>query len=544
MNHTAMIGRIIAAMLLMSTAGLQGSGPLSKQLSRIAARDFQTSDRCMACHNGITTTSGDDISFGFSWRPTMMANSARDPYWQGGVRREILDHPSAREAIEDECSICHMPMARYEAHMAGLAGQVFAFVPFNLANSIGRLAADGVSCTVCHRIEPENFGTRASFVGRFVVKTFRQGTNPSVYGPFAVDQGRASVMLSSSGFQPAEGEHVRQSELCAICHTLYTKPIVDGAADVEEFPEQVPYQEWLHSDYRSRRSCQSCHMPAVQEEAPVTSVLAQVHPSVARHTFLGGNFFMPRLFGRYGPELGVVALPQEFEAAASRTIAHLQAESARISIQEATLSDGVLRVNLLVENLTGHKLPTAYPSRRVWVHFVVRDRQRRIVFESGALNPDGSIAGNDNDASPSRFEPHYREIRSADQVQIYESILGDASGRVTTGLLNAVGYLKDNRLLPRGFDKRSAAKEIMVYGEAASDPNFLGGGDSIRYVVGVRNAQGPYHVDVELYYQPIGYRWASNLRPYNAGEPQRFVSMYDAMAKGSAVVLSRAWVSR
>src|SRR5215210_3313850 len=83
---------------------------------------FQTSDRCVACHNGITTRSGEDISIGVSWRTSMMANSSRDPYWMAGVRRELADHPAAAKAIEDECTICHMPMMRYEAKLAGGRG--------------------------------------------------------------------------------------------------------------------------------------------------------------------------------------------------------------------------------------------------------------------------------------------------------------------------------------------------------------------------------------------------------------------------------------
>ena len=70
---------------------------------------FQTSDRCFACHNGLSTSAGEDVSIGFSWRPTMMANSARDPYWQAAVRREVTDNPAARDAIEDKCATCHMP---------------------------------------------------------------------------------------------------------------------------------------------------------------------------------------------------------------------------------------------------------------------------------------------------------------------------------------------------------------------------------------------------------------------------------------------------
>ncbi len=44
--------------------------------------------------------------------------------------------------------------------------------------------------------------------------------------------------------------------------------------------------------------------------------------------------------------------------------------------------------------------------------------------------------------------------------EIYEPILKDMSGKVTTGLLHAVGYLKDTRLLPKGFDKSTAEKDI------------------------------------------------------------------------------------
>ena len=62
-------------------------------------RLFFTSDRCVACHNGIVTAQGEDISFGTSWRPSMMANSARDPYWQASVRRETLVPTKMRDEM-------------------------------------------------------------------------------------------------------------------------------------------------------------------------------------------------------------------------------------------------------------------------------------------------------------------------------------------------------------------------------------------------------------------------------------------------------------
>jgi hypothetical protein len=230
--------------------------------------------------------------------------------------------------------------------------------------------------------------------------------------------------------------------------------------------------------------------------------------------------------------------------ASERTVAFLQSESARVSIPSVEMISGRLQVRVLVQNLSGHKMPTAYPSRRAWLHLVIRDGKNNTVFESGALHSDGSIQGNDNDADAARFEPHYREITSSDQVQIYEPILKDAAGHVTTGLLSAVGYLKDNRLLPGGFKKETAEPDIAVVGEAADDPNFTDAGNLVQYSVGVGDAQGPFQIEAELWYQPIGFRWAHNLAAYNAAEPRRFLNYYDSMASSTAVLLARAEARR
>ena len=72
----------------------------------------------------------------------MMANSARDPYWQGAVRRETIDHPESAAAIEDECSKCHMPMARFTAHTGGREGQVLAHVGIGVRGDAADVHAD------------------------------------------------------------------------------------------------------------------------------------------------------------------------------------------------------------------------------------------------------------------------------------------------------------------------------------------------------------------------------------------------------------------
>jgi len=129
-------------------------------------------------------------------------------------------------------------------------------------------------------------------------------------------------------------------------------------------------------------------------------------------------------------------------------------------------------------------------------------------------------------------------------VQIYESVMVDQAGAVTTGLLSAVRYVKDNRLLPRGFDKRTADKDIAVHGGAADDADFTGAGDRVRYSIALSDAEGPFQLEAELWYQPISYRWATNLKKYDAVEPRRFTGYYDAMAAGSAVMLVKATAAK
>lgn len=470
-----------------------------------------------------------------------MANSSRDPYWQASVRRESIDHPESQRTIEGECSICHMPIARFEARQQGGQGEVFTHLPLDSDDPAGKQAADGVSCSVCHQISKEKLGTRESFNGGFVIdKPESKGARPE-YGPFDIEKGQTRIMQTSTGgFQPNDRKHIQQSELCATCHTLYTKSLGARGKELGAFPEQMPYPEWQHSDFRDKQSCQSCHMPVVKEPVRITRVLGVPRENLSRHVFVAANFFMQRMLDRYRDDLSVVAQPEELTEAADRTVSFLQAKSARVSIGALEMRGGRLETDVTVENLSGHKLPTAYPSRRAWLHLTVRNRANNVVFESGALHPDGSIEGNDNDADPKRFEPHYREIRSADQVQIYEPILKDQNGHVTTALLSAVGYVKDNRLLPRGFDKLTAEPDIAVYGDAAQDPAFTDTGNRVRYSVAVGSGDGPFHVEAELWYEPIGFRWANNLKPYDAAEPKRFTGYYDATGNGAAVLLVRA----
>jgi hypothetical protein len=130
--RVALAGAVFAACGLLvggTTAAIRAAG---------SKPQFHTSDRCVACHNGLQTASGEDVSIGFDWRASMMANSSRDPYWQASVRRETIDHPQATSEIQDDCAVCHMPILHYEAKLRGERARVFEQLPVGRLRAIGR----------------------------------------------------------------------------------------------------------------------------------------------------------------------------------------------------------------------------------------------------------------------------------------------------------------------------------------------------------------------------------------------------------------------
>ena len=173
---------------------------------------FKTAGNCMPCHNSLTSPAGEDVSIGLNWRASIMANSSRDPYWQAGVRRETIDHPSAAADIEDECSICHMPMARTTAHANGRKGQVFAHLPIGQHDESEDLRRTTACRTLCHQISTEKLGTKESLSA---ASSSPDGSRPCArYLARSESTGLKTVMRSSAEFQPTQGAHIRQSN-CA-----------------------------------------------------------------------------------------------------------------------------------------------------------------------------------------------------------------------------------------------------------------------------------------------------------------------------------------
>jgi hypothetical protein len=353
-------------------------------------------------------------------------------------------------------------------------------------------------------------------------------------------------MQSSVGYLPVHGPHIEEAGLCATCHTLFT-PTLDAQGDVVgEFPEQVPFLEWEHSDFGDGvgedRTCQGCHMPVAGGAVASSIVPGDLDPRAPfyQHHFVGGNVVMLRLLRDNIEDLGLTASTEQFEATIARTEALLQNDTAGLSVAGAVSNADLLELLVEVASQVGHKFPTGFPARQAWVHLTVTDGDGVTVFESGAPHGDGSIAGNAADEDATLFEPHYDVITSADQVQIYEGIMLDSDGAVTNTLLRAATYAKDNRLLPMGFDKETAGEATAVRGEARTDGNFVGGADQVAYQVDVSGFAGPFTVEVELLYQSVSFRYATQVAEGGTALADQWGALVDAGDKMPAVVASAA----
>jgi hypothetical protein len=549
---------VFASLLLMASLAVyipEVKGDASpaakgKSLTTFTTDDFSGSGLCTLCHSLLFDDSNTDVGMDKHWRSTMMANAAKDPYWQAKVSSEVDHFPELQGVIEDKCATCHMPMARTQAETDGSEVAVLGQGFLDEANELHEAAMDGVSCTLCHQIDQKNLGKSASFSGGYFIDTSTDSPNRPIYGPY--DDQFIMNMRSFTGFTPQYGKQTLESELCATCHTLYT-PYLDSEGNVAgEFPEQTPFLEWKESSYsrgKNRTQCQGCHMPLADGTVVISNMPGggrggplKARANFAQHHFVGGNVFMLEILKKNLAALGISAADDHIDATIDRATKQLQENTAELSIADAKVTDDELTLQVKVENMAGHKFPTGFPSRRAWIEMRITDASGKRVFKSAKPKKTGKIKGNDADKNASTFEPHYDVITDPKQVQVYESIMGNTEGEVTYTLLRGASYLKDNRLLPRGFDPKKADDDVAVYGAADKDKNFTGGSDIVTYRIDISNATAPFKVIARLHYQSISYRFLSDLAKSDTVEVENFMEMVDKV-KNLPVLVSEIKVN-
>lgn len=515
---------------------------LANNLPNVFNGLFATSGACVNCHgqdpDGIASTlpDGTDVNVVDDWRSSIMANSAKDPFWKAKMRQEILTNPQHEEEIGNFCTKCHAPLGRHAMETTGVESYTFAHLQTDTAG------LDGVSCVACHQQTDENLGNEHS-------GNLHYAQDQVAYGPF--ESPLVSPMALQSGYEPVYSLHISDAGSCAGCHTLITNTVdLEGNSTGETFIEQATYHEWLNSEYGEdvlNVTCQSCHMPELPEQVPIGLAAGYDTPGRAPfslHTLVGGNKLMLEIMRDHKDTLGISADTEDFDATIQATLDMLHFQSLVLDVEEVERDGETLKVGVNLENLAGHKFPSGYPARRLFVQLTVtRAGTDEVIFSSGEWDDEFYLSDENED-----FEPHYDVITSDDQVQIYEMVMADTEGNPTTVLERADDYLKDNRLPPLGFTTTHEVYDTtLIVGNALTDDDFNrfsdntegSGADYIEYHIPLDGAEAPdVNIAVNVYYQSIPPKFTDELFAWDDPMINHFAEMYEEADRTPVLVRS------
>lgn len=523
---------------------------------------FTGSGKCAGCHasdpNHFASIAGQtspatpmpdgwDVNVTDDWRSTLMANSAKDPFWRAKVAHEVAINPGHQLELEDKCTSCHAPLGHFAAHHDG---QEFYTMAEMVLDS---LALDGVSCNACHQQDPDLTGTTFSGELHF--------SEDTLYGPYGGSEDDPPLynlpMNTYVGYEPVYADYITKSEACAGCHSLITQTAdLEGNPTGQDYIEQATYHEWLNSRYAPeqwegapnalRQECQGCHMPSIDDPVIISSgyIFLEPRSPYGLHYLVGANAAMLRLMRDNVENLGLSATEAQFDSTIARTLDLLQNESLDLTVDAAYDPESLsVEADLALVNLTGHKFPSGYPARRIWIELSLKHPTTgAVVWSSGALTEDGlSIAGAD-EAGLSSFEPHHTTITTENQVQIYELVIADVTGSPTNLLERAATTLKDNRLPPLGFttDHEVYDTTAVVGAEVESDMLFGDfnrgedgqqgtGADRIRYEMALPSdwpVDVTPEVEVNVWYQAMPPRWVADMFDIEADAIADFEALY------------------
>ena len=338
-------------------------------------------------------------------------------------------------------------------------------------------------------------------------------------------------MLHHTGYTATQGKQILEAALCGSCHTVITPTLAADGRATGEFIEQAPYLEWLASDDPAAGlTCQSCHVPVLNTAGkPARQYIAHMPPGgpvpptrprspFGLHFFAGANRAMLEALSRLIPDEAVV-----LQKNSTRALGMLQ--SALDLLVTPNVAGDLLQISVEVRNLTGHKLPTAFPSRRLWLDLRVLAADGSTLFESGGWDRQtGELVA-------AAAQPHRGVISKPEQAIIYEATCLDGAGAGTMSLLRAASYGKDNRIPPRGFD----AKRPLPGGFTANrigpagtdgDPGFLPGMHRVRYEYRWGSGRPPAKIQVEAWYQSISPSQAASLNAVDHPDIRTFQATY------------------
>ena len=436
------LSALLAAAFVIATSVPAFAGALttnSTQPGQLVDK-FEPPGVCSRCHS-------DPIR---DWSGSMMGNDFRDPSFLSMLSIAEQDAPG----VGDYCLRCHGAgwfEGKSEPPRGDFLGKAFQPPPAIDQESIPL-------CDFCHRIE-------------------RVGMVASRYDGRPVAEGNGSVYLRpddpwKGGPHPLTPLH-KQGEFCGSCHDV-SNPGLQSSNDPSQVqPLERTYSEWKFSDFGENGiTCQNCHPPMKFPGAQTWLLypgMAEIFPSVdAGWTAAGYPLPEDRA---YAWKISGERNEQFMRRAADvEILGPTEFKSARTA-----------SLKVRVTNNTGHKLPTGFAEgRHMWLHIRVTDARGRLVFEDGKLDAEGGL------------------VKSA-QTKVYEQ-KGAEGGRKSFHFAKLDNILKDNRIPPRGFNKKAYdAQGAYIIGADYKDGQSW---DITRYSLPVpADARAPFTVTATLDYE-------------------------------------------
>ena len=495
---------------------------------------FSLPQNCKGCHGFDSLAqanidlNGNDVNLYDDWETSMMAFSAIDPLWKAKVSHEILVNPGHANELQTLCTSCHAPLGHYNAFYKSQPHYTLA----DLTND--SLGQSGVSCHSCHSIKD------SSDLGVLFTGAIPFDTNRVAYGPFPGPL--TGPMQLYVGITPKYGPHLSDAKSCSPCHTLITASTdLSGNPTGSTFVEQATYHEYLNSSFPGNSTCQTCHMPKIEDPIQIANGYTALpgRTPFNLHTFQGGNSFMVQLIKDNKAALGVTAPDANFDSTLKAINKLLKESTLQLTTHFDSTAGDTLFFSMELLNKAGHKFPSGYPSRRAVVQFIALKANGDTLFASGVFDANTEISNN-----PLPWQPHYEVITSPTQTQIYEMVMGDVNNNKTTVLERGYVHLKDNRLPPLGFTTTHPVYDTCtIAGNAINDPDFNkiagvegSGADILRFHIPANGYSGTLTVHAKVYYQAVPPSWLSEMQNYSSAEIDTFLNMYAAADKSPVLI--------
>lgn len=392
MSRASLLSKLLVAVLLSASATLavadmnrpfapsylsiMGTRGVQLHPEDIEVNDWTDPKVCGQCHSRQYE----------GWNGSMHSNAFRDPVFQAMWAMGVKAHPEN----ETHCGSCHSPI--------GTAADAITFNPDDgLHGSFDapEVAANGVSCDVCHTITHSNFDTTA---------TLEHGNASFQMTPGKIK--RATLKDSKSPYHGTEYSDLHsKSEFCGNCHNIFHPG--------NNFPIERTYDEWKYSIYAQNDiQCQDCHMVPVEVAIRVADELkppeqlenhglegfagagGNMRPLIHKHGFVGGNAVVTEAINQALGEAegGNEYINQGRQTNIDEALQRLQ-NVASLKHYLEPQGGPLYRLKVKVTNeRAGHHLPTSLTEvRQVWIEVVVTDDQGNELFRSGTIDADNNL---------------------------------------------------------------------------------------------------------------------------------------------------------